>query len=423
MPDPEWPCSPPEVNYLRLAGVGAAGTATTLANAAAWQALMAGNEMAFSVSALNTAVTALDFEGVGGLSSCTTATGLNAALQLLAGWAQEKAPIAAQAVAAYETAFSSMVPAEVCLANRAEQAADVAMNPLVLGALTPAIVALDAEYFGEHWPHNAGIGATYGAALTALIAALAIPPPPAPPGASPAAPFAAAGALAEDVGQVAAGEAVKQSGQILRDVGDVAGEGPAAAAGQIGQMGSMLAQPMQAAMGAMAPMAGMFGAPLQSLGSLTGQLPSMSTWRGETSGSAGDSELGDIGLTDGFADRGEAELPVGALAGVPESAGFSTGIGAGGAAGPGVSAVGGLPGAGITSYTRSSSGFEPPIPGRPVGVKPGLLSAATELQSPVSGGGMVAPPAAAGLSKKENGQKSPVAQARIVTNGTDSAQG
>ena len=122
MPDPEWPCSPPEVNYLRLAGVGAAGTATTLANAAAWQALMAGNEMAFSVSALNTAVTALDFEGVGGLSSCTTATGLNAALQLLAGWAQEKAPIAAQAVAAYETAFSSMVPAEVCLANRAEQA-------------------------------------------------------------------------------------------------------------------------------------------------------------------------------------------------------------------------------------------------------------------------------------------------------------
>ena len=126
---------------------------------------MGSNELAFSLSTLNTTVTALNFEGVGGLGSTTAVTGLNTALQLLAGWVQEKPPIAASAVSAYETAVSSMIPAEVSIANRTEQAADVAINPAVLGALTPAIVALDTEYFGEHWPHNAGAGAAYGAAL------------------------------------------------------------------------------------------------------------------------------------------------------------------------------------------------------------------------------------------------------------------
>ena len=62
------------------------GTATTLASAAAWEALMASHEVAFSASTLNTAATALNFEGLGGISSTTAATGLNAALQLLAGW-------------------------------------------------------------------------------------------------------------------------------------------------------------------------------------------------------------------------------------------------------------------------------------------------------------------------------------------------
>lgn len=158
MPDPSWSSSPPEVNYLRLAGPGVAGTATTVASAVAWQALTVGDELAFSASTLNATATAADFEGVGGLSSAAAVTGLNSALQMLAGWAQEKPPIAASAVSAYETAVSSMIPAAVSIANRTEQAADVALNPLVLGALTPVIVALDAAYFGEYWPHNAAAG-------------------------------------------------------------------------------------------------------------------------------------------------------------------------------------------------------------------------------------------------------------------------
>ena len=74
MPDPAWPCSPPEVNYLRLTGDGAAGTATTLSGAA-WQTLVGCDELAHSLSALNTAVTALNFDGLGGAGSTTAVTG------------------------------------------------------------------------------------------------------------------------------------------------------------------------------------------------------------------------------------------------------------------------------------------------------------------------------------------------------------
>ena len=101
MPDPAWSSSPPEVNYMRLCGPGSAGTASTLANCAAWQALMATNEALFAASTANATTTALDFQGVGGASSTVAVTGLNTALQLLSGWVQEKPPIAAGALAAY----------------------------------------------------------------------------------------------------------------------------------------------------------------------------------------------------------------------------------------------------------------------------------------------------------------------------------
>lgn len=263
MPDPAWPASPPELNYLRLVGPGAAGTATTVASGVAWQALTIGGVVAFTASTLNTAQTAPNFEGVGGSSSAAAATALNTSLQLLAGWAQEKPVIAANAVAAYETAVSSMIPAEVSIANRSEQAADVALNPLVLGALTPAIIALDAEYFGEHWPHNAGVGIAYGATLSALIAALAVPPPLSPMGGSPAGSVGAAAAI----GQAAAGEALQGSAQGPQ-VAASAAAAPAQAGGQLGQFAALATQPMQAA-------AGMFQAPTEAFGGIAALPQSM----------------------------------------------------------------------------------------------------------------------------------------------------
>ena len=396
MPDPAWPSCTPETNYLRLVGPGAAGTATTIANGVAWQALMGSHELAFSLSTLNTAVTTLNFEGVGGMSSATTVTGLNTALQLLAGWVQEKPPIAASAVSAYEAAVSAMIPAEVSIANRTEQASDVAINPAVLGALTPAIVALDTEYFGEHWPHNAAAGASYGAALAALAAALAVPPPLSPAGASPAAASTAAEAVAQTAASTAAGEAMKASGQATH----LAGQSATAPAGEAAQAGSMMTQPMQAAMSATQPAMGMFQTPMQAFQGLSG-LPQ--------------SVVGSLGGTFGGMKAGEVAVPAAGLvtanASGPSAFGGASG-GSGGVAG------GGFPGAGLTSYTRPTSGFAPETAGRPAPLRAGFLSGA-ELQGPTSAqGGAAVPvsPAGAGMlgPGKDESSKREVAHARVA---------
>lgn len=374
MPDPAWPCSPPEVNYLRLVGDGAAGTATTLASAAAWQALMASNEVAFSLSSLNTAVTAAEFEGVGGSSSAAAAGELNSSLQLLAGWAQEKPPVVGSAVSAYETALAAMIPAEVSIANRTEQAADVAMNPLVFGALTPAIVALDTQYFGQFWPQNASAGAAYGATLAGLTAALAVPPPLAPSG-SPSAPVAAAAAMASDGAQMAAGQAMKATASATT-------KDSAAAA-------DIAAQPLQAAMSTAQPALGMFQAPLQAL---SGLAPA-------ALGSPGDPSL---------LDEGEFGAPfLGAMA-VPA---FPEGIAPTAFSGSAGSGSGALPVAGLTNYVRPTVAFPSEGAGRPVGLRPGPLNA-TELRGPTAIGPMPMSPVAA--RSKDSSKDEDVARARVT---------
>ena len=405
MPDPSWPCSPPETNYLRLIGPGAAGTATTMASGTAWQALMGSNELAFSMSTLNTTVTALNFEGVGGLSSTTAVTGLNTALQLLAGWVQEKPPIAASAVSAYETAVSSMIPAEVSIANRTEQAADVAINPAVLGALTPAIVALDTEYFGEHWPHNAGAGAAYGAALAALVAALAVPPPIAPLGASPAAPATAAAAVAQTAGVTTAGEAMKESGQVTQ----MAGQTVAARCGR--------SRPDE--LDDDAADAGRDGCDAATHGHVPGAdagLPGIVEPASVADGPTRRHVRWDEGRRRGEGKAGDAAMPAAELVKASSPGSLGGGI-SGGGAGVGGGA-GGFPGAGLTSYTRPTSSFAPENSGRPMSLKTGLLST-TELRGPTAsgmGGGMPVSPAHAGMLAHGKGEdsKDEVAHARIV---------
>jgi PPE-repeat protein len=419
MPDPTWPSSPPEINYLRLVGPGAAGTGTTLASAAAWQALMASNEAAASVSSVNTAATALNFEGLSGTASAATATGLNTSLHLLAGWAQEKAPIAASAVSAYETAVSAMIPAEVSMANRTAQAADVAMNPMVLGALTPAIVALDTEYFGEFWPHNAGAGAAYGSALAALVPALVVPPPLAPPGASPAAPAAAAAAVTQAAGETTGQEALKQSGRAA----ELLTGGAGSSTEQIGQMASTMMQPLQSAM---QPLMGMFQAPVQAFQGLSSLPQSM---------------MGQLGGLSQAGIAPEAQIPAAmlaaaggpgaGLAGAAGSVGAGTGAASlGGAVSAGAGGLGGgvgAPAAALTSFTRPVSSFAPEGGGRPAGLPGGLLSA-SELRSPttsVAGGPMPISPAQAGMLGHGRGEntRDEVALARIVLKSDRDASG
>ena len=363
MPDPAWPTLPPEVNYLRLAGSGAAGTATTVASAAAWQALMASHEVAFAVSSLNAGLTALNFVGVGGLSSANAISDLNLALQLLAGWVQAKPPI--------------------CLANRVEQAADVAINPAVLGALTPAIIALDTEYFGEHWPHNASVGAAYGATLSALAATLAIPPPLAPSGASTTAPATAAAAVAQTSGSAA------MEGTLTAPVAKSVVGGPAVPTEVLGQVGQMMMQPIQGALGSTQSAMGLLQTPMSATQSLA-DLPQ--SLIGQLRGFGPQTGWGDRPLAAAILPGGAP--PLGEPAGGAAGAG-SVGIGASGTGG--VSSPRGMSGPGLTSYARPSSSFGPDPAGRPTGLKTGLLSA-TQIHGSTATGSGAPLPVSAGQS-------------------------
>lgn len=374
MPDPAWPASPPELNHLRLVGAGAGGTATTLASGTAWQVVTASSEAASAVSAANTACAAPGFEGVGGAASAALAAELNGAVHLLAAWAQEKTGIAAAAVSAYETAVSSMIPAAVSVANRTEQAADVALNPAVFGALTPAIIALDTIYFGEHWPHNAAIGAAYGAALAVLTGALAIPPPLSI-GASPTAgPLGAA----ESVGQAAAGEAMKASGK-LADRTEMPAEATAETfvrplSGLMGPISSLGGMPQQ----------GMFQPPTQALGGLVGAAVMKPQSPGDVDEVLDSASAVPIaGLPSPAAAIPGAALPTGfGQIASPASAGVVSGL---------------TP----TTYSKPATAFPAESSGRPVGLKGGELLSAGHQGAATTGVG-VAPTAPAAKERSQS---------------------
>lgn len=370
MSDPAWAVSPPEANHLRLLGVGAAGTATTLASGAAWQALVASNELACSLSTSNTACTAAGFAGVGGAASAAAATALNGSLHMLAGWAEQKAGIAAAAVSAYEAAASAMIPAEISIANRTQQAADVAMNPLVFGMLTPAIIALDIEYFGEHWPHNAGIGIAYGLALAGLTAALAVPPPLPPTGSSAGSAVAAAESVTQSASQAAAGEAMKQSS---RAADETRASSQEVAQGALEPL-TAAANPLNALGGFLQPMRTLLDAPLQSLSGVPrgADRESVPAWDGEYR----PPDLPLVGSTPHAGAVGISASPGGSVTGARP--GSLTGSAA-------------IP----TTYVRPATTFPTELSGRPAGLQR-VESGNTEQRTFTTGGvgALPAPPPA-----------------------------
>lgn len=394
MTDPSWPSSPPEANYLRLVGPGANGTATTLASAGAWQAMATSNEIAFAASSLNLASTTLGFQGLGGAASTAAAVDLNGSLQTLACWVQEKPPILASAVAAYETAVSAMIPAEVSLANRTTQASHVALNPLLMGALTPIIATLDAEYFGEHWPQNASAGAAYGSVLAALVSALTVPVPLAPAGVSPAGPQLGLAATAESAGTTMTSEVMKVAGESAMQTS--AGAAPADA---IGQALAASVQPLQSAV---QPIMGMFQAPVQALQGLGG-LPQAMLGRSAGQLGSGAAEGPDMpGLSVGSGGYGGSPIAGPSAGGLTAGAGWVGGVN---------------PGSGLTNFTRPTSCFAPENGGRPLTLNSGLLSASEAAMSPaVRGGGAPLSPAPLGMlgHSKGDGGKESAPRVRVV---------
>lgn len=382
MPDPRW-TGPPEV----VAAIFEAGSpASVIANSTVWVTETANNELSAGLSTVNTLATQAQWQGVGSAASTVAATGLNAGLQALVGWTAEKINVTQAAVEAFMLARSSIIPSMVSQTNRDEWTVLNATN--WFGQNTPGIVERDGEYFGEHWPHNSGVGWAYSAALSALIAALAVPPPLAPMGASPAAPAAAVEAVAQAAAQTGMHNAMQASGQAAQ----TAGQSTAAPAEATGQLSSLMQQPLQMVSGATEPLKEMLQAPMQAMQGVTSLPQSMTQAFG--------------GM---FPSTGAPNV-----AAVAESAGVTGGASS---AGGGVGAAGGFPGPGLTSYTRPTSSFEPETGGKPTSLRAGVLNAAEVRGPTVSAGGAALPMTPAGMLARggdQSDKEEEVARARVV---------
>ena len=398
MPDPRW-TGPPEV----VAGIFEAGNpASVVANTAVWVTETVNKELAMGLSTLNALTTAAQWQGFGSVASMVANNGLNLGLQTLVGWTAHKITVTQAAVQAFMLAQSSVIPSLVSLTNRAET--QILYDTNAFGVNFPAITERETEYYGEHWPHNSSVGWAYSGALSALTAVLAVPPPAAPMGASPAAPAAAGEAVAEAAGQTGMSDAVQASGQ-------VAGQAASAPADAGGQMSSLLQQPMSMVSGATQPLQELVQAPMQGIQGLT-SLP-----QGLMSSMTGLLQSG--GAPNAAAEAGAVAEPV--LAG----GGAAGGLGAASAGGGG--GLGGFPGAGLTSYTRPTSSFEPEAGGRPGSLRAGVLNAA-EVRGPTASmgmGGNPMPLSPAGMLARgsaSDSDKDAVTRARVVVGGdrTDS---
>ncbi|OSC40290.1 PPE domain-containing protein [Mycobacterium decipiens] len=385
MPDPRW-TGPPEAIAATLE---AGSPATVIANNTVWVTETANKALSAGLSAVNALATAAQWQGFGAVASMLAATGLNAGLQTLVGWTAEKITITQAAVEAFTIARSSVIPSAVSQTNRDEWTALNATN--FFGQNTPGIVERDTEYFGEHWPHNSSVGWAYSGALSALVAALAVPPPIAPLGASPAAPAAAGEAVAQAAAQTGMNNAAQVSGQATQAVGQTASS-PADATGQLG---SLMQQPMQLVSSATEPLKEMAQAPMQAFQGFTSLPQSMMQ------------SLGGMFPA--------AAAPNAATAGAIAEPVVTGGGAAAGSAGGG----GGFPGAGLTSYTRPTSSFEPEAGGRPTSLRAGVLNAA-EVRGPTAStgmGGTPMPMTPAGMLARGPGSdadREAVACARVV---------
>lgn len=369
---------PPEVIAARFEA--GPGPVSTLANMLVWMTETISRELATTASAVNTATTAPQWVGLAGVASTAKSGLLNTSLQTLGAWTAHKVAVTQAAVDAYTAAASTVIPAVVSQTNRDEWIALNASN--ILGQNTPAIIERDLEYFGEHWPHNSGVGMAYSAAMTGLAAALSVPPPPTFAGAPPAAPAAAGQALME------AATTPEALGQAPLQAAQTGAQAATAPAQLTGQLGSMLQQGPQLISSAAQPIRSLTQTSSQMLQSVSGAPQT---------------------LLGSFAPD---QAPAAAAEVVAEP------WRAGGGAAAGVGA-GGYPGAPLTTFTRPASTFGPEEGGRPTG-RAGVLNAA-ELRGPTAGapvgrGMLPVLPAAAGMAGRPTGdtEREEVARARIV---------
>ena len=203
---------------------------------------------------------------------------MNGVLGALSGWAGSTVAVTETAAMAYRSAVSAMFPDAVCIENRVECAADVAINPASWGALTPDIARLEGTYHGLYWLTNAGSGIMYSSVLLGFLSFLGIPPPVGPLSVSPAAPAEAAAQVAQATADGALGDSMRESTQAGMQITDEMGSG----AGSMGQTSNLM-EPVMAAAQAPVQAIQSLGNPMESLQSATSPLQSvmgMFTWPG-----------------------------------------------------------------------------------------------------------------------------------------------
>ncbi len=163
---------PPEINSgLMYAGAGAGpmmAAASTFSNLA--------SELSTNAMAYESVISQLGSEWQGPSSSAMTA-----AAQPYIGWLnttsaqlQQAAIQATSSAAAYEAAFTGVIPPPVIAANRAQLAVLVATN--ILGQNTPAIAANEAMY-AEFWAQDAAVMLGYAGASAAAAQLSPLTPP------------------------------------------------------------------------------------------------------------------------------------------------------------------------------------------------------------------------------------------------------
>jgi PPE-repeat protein len=333
---------------------------------------------------LNTSTTAMiGWQGPGGVAMEMSAADFMSVCAAASAWVRVGQVQAMEVTAAHTVAVQSMIPAEVCLTNRATQVGLVGSN--LLGQHTPAINMLDAQY-GEFWVQNATARTGYGQVVTTAIAALSVPGPMSPTAANPA---GAAAALAQDAASQGGQSALQASAKSAQQLADTPGQSAAAAPSSAEGMMSSMGGQMSSMLGQLGSQFGQVTQMGQQLPQMLGQAPQM------LSGMLGQLGQGGMGGPAGAVPAGLTSAvgapPVGGLGALGSGAG---GIGAGG--------IGAGPSSVPTSFVRPAGSFNSPTnPTLPGGWQGGGAPAAETKTAGMGGGGMYGAPPGMG---RENGQ-------------------
>ncbi len=206
-----FPAIDPATNYLTM--TGGAGAGPMHAYSAAMSTLGTSGQETVVSSALNTASTAAVWSGAGQVRAAASVSELNTTVTDASAKALLKAELAQAAGELHTMTVARMVTHVQANANRAESAADNAINPLVWGALSPRIAELELEYYAM-WANNAQAGVGYGAGLDGIGGALAaLSALPSLAGGSVAAPAMAAADVAANAGITMASAAMSTAEQ------------------------------------------------------------------------------------------------------------------------------------------------------------------------------------------------------------------